>query len=125
MNKVLVLNFLEQINKTNKKILSELKDKELNDTLRELIEDEGSLTSALETYIKESTTTESVDKNERSEELLATMTELSKLIENVIKTLPSLKDDDDKVLNNMLTSSAINIVSKVLEISEKKKNEKK
>lgn len=121
MNKNLVLNFLEQINKLNNKILDELKNQELTDKTKKLIEEESSLTSVLETYINQSKSNETVDKSSHSEELLVTMTELSKLVENIIKTLPTLKDDDDKVLNNILTSSAINIVSKVLEISEKKK----
>lgn len=120
MNNNLVLNFLEQINKLNNKILDELKNQELTDKTKKLIEEESSLTSALETYINQSTSDEIVDKSSHSEELLVTMTELSKLVENIIKTLPTLKEDDDKVLNNILTSSAINIVSKVLEVSEKK-----
>ena len=120
MNKNLVLNFLEQINKLNNKILDELKNQELTDKTKKLIEEESSLTSALETYINQSNSNETVDKSSHSEELLVTMTELSKLVENIIKTLPTLKEDDDKVLNNILTSSAINIVSKVLEVTEKK-----
>ena len=120
MNNNLVLNFLEQINKFNKKILDELKNQELTDKTKKLIEEESSLVSTLETYIKESSSTELVDKSSHSEELVVTMTELSKLIENIIKTIPTLKEDDDKTLNNILTTSAINIVSKVLEISEKK-----
>lgn len=122
MNKNLVLNFLEQINILNNKILGELKNQELTDKTKKLIEEESSLISALETYINQSNSNETVDKSYHSEELLVTMTELSKLVENIIKTLPTLKEDDDKVLNNILTSSAINIVSKVLEISEKKNN---
>lgn len=120
MNNNLVLNFLEQINKFNKKILDELKNQELTDKTKKLIEEESSLVSTLETYIKESSSTELVDKSSHSEELVVTMTELSKLVENIIKTIPTLKEDDDKTLNNILTTSAINIVSKVLEISEKK-----
>lgn len=120
MNENLVLNFLEQINKLNNKILDELKNQELTDKTKKLIEEESSLTSALETYINQNNLNETVDKSSHSEELLVTMTELSKLVENIIKTLPTLKEDDDKVLNNILTSSAINIVSKVLEASEKK-----
>ena len=120
MNNNLVLNFLEQINKFNKKILDELKNQELTEKTKKLIEEESSLVSTLETYIKESSSTELVDKSSHSEELVVTMTELSKLVENIIKTIPTLKEDDDKTLNNILTTSAINIVSKVLEISEKK-----
>ena len=61
-----------------------------------------------------------MDKESRGEELLATMSELSKMTEKVIKTLPNLKSNDEGLLNSILTSSAINIVSKVLEISERK-----
>lgn len=120
MNKNLVLKFLEQINNLNNKILDELKNQELTDKTKKLIEEESSLISVLEIYINQSNSNETVDKSSHSEELLVTMTELSKLVENIIKTLPTLKEDDDKVLNNILTSSAINIVSKVLEVSEKK-----
>ena len=86
MNNNLVLNFLDQINKFNKKILDELKNQKLTEKTKKLIEEESSLVSTLETYIKESNSTDVIDKSSHSEELVVTMTELSKLVENIIKT---------------------------------------
>lgn len=119
MNKTLILQLLEQINKLNNKILFELKTLD-NDKLRSLITEQDGLTSALQKYIEENNNSEELDKESRGEELLATMSELSKMTEKVIKTLPNLKSNDEGLLNSILTSSAINIVSKVLEISERK-----
>ena len=119
MNKTLILQFLEQINKLNNKILFELKTLD-NDKLKSLVTEQDGLTSALQKYIEENNNTEELDKESRGEELLATMSELSKMTEKVIKTLPNLKSNDEGLLNSILTSTAINIVSKVLEISERK-----
>ena len=117
MKETLVLQFLEQINKINNKMLSYLKGGTVPE---KLISEESSLINALEAYIKDNSPKENTSNN-NSEELIAVMSELSNLVEKIIKVLPSLREDDDKTLNNILTSSAINIVSKVLEISEKKK----
>lgn len=119
MNKTLILQFLEQINKLNNKILFELKTLD-NDKLRSLITEQDGLISALQKYIEENNNSEELDKESRGEELLATMSELSKMTEKVIKTLPNLNSNDEGLLNSILTSAAINIVSKVLEISERK-----
>lgn len=120
MNNTLILQFLKQINKVNDKILTQLKSID-NDSIRSLITEQDGLTSALKKYIEENDISEEVDRESRSEEMLATISELSVMIEQIIKKLPSLKSSDDDMINNILVSTAINIVSKVLEISEKKK----